>query len=93
MFLNGRPVLGDFGFALEVKEGYAPRHIGTKCYMAPELTLENDTIEMKELYACDVYSFGVLLFEITMGYLPFNYPKISSKKYNYNSQWDEFWSR
>jgi serine/threonine protein kinase len=44
--------------------------------MAPELYINENKISSSELYKCDVYSLGVLAFEIVFGEVPYNFPKL-----------------
>lgn len=75
---DGRPVTTkvlDFGISLirEMDTANGPGAglpMGTPAYMAPEQIAGSDTIDER----ADVYGFGVLLFEILTGELPFPGP-------------------
>lgn len=74
----GRAVLIDLGFAREpgelkpwVDRGYV---IGTANYLAPELA----TLPPRDGFAADLFSLGVLLFELLTGRLP--YPGTSTNE-------------
>lgn len=63
---NGYAILVDFGFAKKIK--YTTKtYCGTHGYMAPE-------IQQYKPYtlSVDMYSFGVLLYELYTGFLPHN---------------------
>ena len=66
---EGRPVIMDFGIARDLSsDGMTATGevIGTPVYMAPERLLG------KEIdHRCDLYSFGVILFELATGSKPF----------------------
>jgi len=70
---DDEPVIADFGLAKwmddfdsDLSRTYAA--IGTKYYMSPEQSLG-----LKQLYGpgCDIWSFGVTLFELVVGERPF----------------------
>lgn len=67
---NGHATLGDLGFARQIAELRTQRGalIGTPAYLAPEFFADRSAISP----ATDVYSLGVLLYEMLTGQLPFN---------------------
>src|SRR5262249_2924986 len=73
---NGEPVLMDFGLARSFTEQNqrltgSVAVLGTPAYMSPEQVRG----EQAALGPCtDVYSLGVILFELLTGVLPFNGP-------------------
>lgn len=65
---DGRVLLMDFGLALQVTEGSLGEVFGTPHYMAPEQARRSaDAVP-----ASDLYSLGVLLFEMLTGSVPFD---------------------
>ena len=68
--LNYRPILTDFGLARLTTSGEAAitdQPIGTYAYMSPE-QCNAERIDNRT----DIYSLGVMLFELTVGQLPYN---------------------
>lgn len=66
---DGTVKLADFGLARVIEESSYERSIicGTPYYMSPE-QIEGKTVDRR----ADVYSFGVLLFQMLTGELPFS---------------------
>ena len=65
----------DFGFA--TSKNFSKRQLGSPQYMAPEIVKE-------EAYnlGIDVWSLGILLYELTHGYAPFRAEEDDSEDYN-----------
>uniref|UniRef100_A0A0D9VH03 non-specific serine/threonine protein kinase n=1 Tax=Leersia perrieri TaxID=77586 RepID=A0A0D9VH03_9ORYZ len=65
--LEFRACISDFGIAkiLDVETSNCTKLAGTKGYLAPELAYTTRVTEK-----CDVYRFGVLIFELFMGHHP-----------------------
>jgi protein kinase X len=63
---NGHIKLSDFSFAKVVRDGRTLTTCGTPEYMAPEVILGTG-----HGCAADLWSFGILLYEMLLGYPPF----------------------
>jgi serine/threonine protein kinase len=74
----GRPLLADFNVAAAHSRGTGNRLGGTLAYMAPEhldaFNPENPTPPAAVDARSDVYSLGMVLFELVVGQPPFPYP-------------------
>ncbi|MBL8098075.1 MAG: protein kinase [Anaerolineales bacterium] len=65
---DGRVLLGDFGMALDVQDGTQGNVFGTPHYISPEQARRStDSVPQS-----DLYSFGVILYEMLTGTVPFN---------------------
>lgn len=65
---GGRVVLADFGLAMEVSEGSVGEVFGTARYISPEQARRSaDAVP-----SSDLYSMGVMLFEMLTGVPPFD---------------------
>jgi serine/threonine-protein kinase len=72
----GEPLLADFGIArLETSadSNLTQLTLGTPGYMSPEQTMSS-----KVQAASDIYSFGVLLYEMVTGHLPYDFSQCSA---------------
>jgi len=67
---EGRVVLTDFGLALDVQQGSVGEVFGSAHYIAPEQARRSsDAIPQS-----DLYSLGILLYEMLTGVVPFDDP-------------------
>ncbi len=67
---DGRLVLSDFGLALDVEQGSLGEVFGSSHYIAPEQAHRSaDAVSQS-----DLYSLGVMLYELLTGQVPFNDP-------------------
>ncbi len=84
---SGRPLLVDFNLAFaEVDITNADSHLfgGTLAYMAPEhleaFNPRHPTDETAVTAAADVYSLGVMIFQLATGTLPFRSPSVGEDR-------------
>lgn len=68
---DGRILLADFGLALAIDEGSEGEILGTARYVAPEQAQRSANAVPQS----DLYSLGVMLYEMLTGDRPFNDPK------------------
>lgn len=68
---QGRAVLADFGLALLTDVGTQGQIFGTPHYMAPEQAMSSASAVSQS----DLYSVGVMLYEMFTGELPFDAPQ------------------
>lgn len=74
--VDGRPVVGDFGLVKNLNPGVHPHTstgstLGTPAYMSPEQCSGG-----KVTPATDVYSLGIVAFELVVGHVPFTGPSL-----------------
>jgi serine/threonine protein kinase len=68
MSTDDRIVLGDFGLALELQQGSVGEVFGTPHYISPEQVRRSSDATPKS----DLYSLGVMLYEMLTGVVPFD---------------------
>lgn len=74
---KGEVKLCDFGWCVDVTEGSRVTFCGTYEYMSPEIVKE-----IPYNFEIDVWSLGILLYELTHGYAPFRAEEDDSEDYN-----------
>lgn len=72
LFHNGEPLIADFGFAKTLVDSMKERRdmhtlLGTPDYMAPQILDER-----KYSYRCDVWSMGIVVYEMLVGQRPWH---------------------
>ncbi len=72
--LDHRAVLTDFGLALSVPEGTLGNTFGSAYYIAPEQAISSANAVAQS----DLYSLGVVLFQMLTGRVPFDDPSAMS---------------
>lgn len=91
---DGNALLGDFGFSKIVSENNpAKTFAGTPNYMSPEvITSECDPSKIYN-HKCDIWSIGVLTFQMVTGRFPFkvsrNYVHDSMTNGSFRNQFDD----
>jgi len=71
---TGRAILMDFGLALSVNEGTMGDTFGSAHYIAPEQAISS----AKAVPQSDLYSLGIVLYEMLTGKVPFDDPSVMS---------------
>lgn len=71
---DGRPVLTDFGLALRLSEGTRGDTFGSPHYISPEQARNSANAVPQS----DLYSLGVIAYELLTGILPFDDPSATS---------------
>src|SRR5215510_529089 len=71
---EGRVVLTDFGLALDVEQGSMGEVVGSAHYIAPEQARRSSDATPQS----DLYSLGIILYEMLTGAVPFDDPSPTS---------------
>jgi hypothetical protein len=71
---SGRAILMDFGLALSIHEGTTGDTFGSAHYIAPEQAISS----AKSVSQSDLYSLGVVIYEMLAGKVPFDDPSAMS---------------
>ena len=71
---TGRAILMDFGLALSIQEGTMGDTFGSAHYIAPEQAISS----AKAVPQSDLYSLGIVLYEMLAGHVPFDDPSVMS---------------
>jgi len=71
---TGRAIVMDFGLALSVQEGTTGETFGSAHYIAPEQAISS----AQAVPQSDLYSLGIVIYEILTGQVPFDDPSAMS---------------
>ena len=83
----------DFGFSKNIKDGLISEITGSRFYNAPEMFSSATKGYVGTL--SDIFSLGVVLFVLVMGFYPFDKPNITDSRYKFISKKDfqGFWKK
>ena len=83
----------DFGFAKNLKDGLISEITGSRFYNAPEMF--SCATKGYDGTLADIFSLGVVLFVLVMGFYPFDKPNITDSRYKFISKKDfsGFWKK
>jgi serine/threonine protein kinase len=83
----------DFGFAKRIDEGLISSLSGTKGYAAPECFIASS--KKYSGIPSDIFSLGVVLFLLVMGFYPFEKPNCTDNKYKLimKKDFNGFWKK
>ena len=95
IMLNSNYILKliDFGFAKNIKDGLISEITGSRFYNAPEMF--SCATKGYDGTLSDIFSLGVVLFVLVMGFFPFDKPNITDSRYKFISKKDftGFWKK
>ena len=87
--------LGDFGLAVEVPNGMGVQGLrGSAHYIAPESRASENGLACYDPFKSDLFSFGVIIFELSTGQSPFNSTDPTQDElFNLvaREEWELFW--
>ena len=83
----------DFGFSKNIKDGLISEITGSRFYNAPEMF--SCATKGYDGTLADIFSLGVVLFVLVMGFYPFDKPNITDSRYKFISKKDfpGFWKK
>jgi serine/threonine protein kinase len=83
----------DFGFAKNIKNGLISEITGSRFYNAPEMF--SCATKGYDGTLADIFSLGVVLFVLVMGFYPFDKPNITDSRFKYIIKKDfaGFWKK
>ena len=83
----------DFGFAKYIKNGLISEITGSKFYNAPEMFF--CATKGYDGTLADIYSLGIVLFVLVMGFYPFDKPNITDSKFKFiiKKDFSGFWKK
>ena len=83
----------DFGFSKNIKDGLISEITGSRYYNAPEMF--SCATKGYDGTLADIFSLGVVLFILVMGFYPFDKPNITDSRYKFISKKDfpGFWKK
>ena len=83
----------DFGFSKKMKDGLISEITGSRYYNAPEMF--SCATKGYDGALADIFSLGVVLFVLVMGFYPFDKPNITDSRFKYIAKKDfsGFWKK
>ena len=83
----------DFGFAKRIEEGLISSLTGTRGYAAPECFISS--VNEYSGVTSDIFSLGVVLFLLVMGFYPFEKPNCTDSRFKFimKKDFNGFWKK